>query len=188
MKTKRVSKQAFDALRGPRLRFALVFSVVASVLLIVYSFPYAEYGIREDWFSAFLAMYARMAGAALQLWDANVTVTNAEINGRTSLLIAKNCDAMDVNILFASAVLATPVEWSRRVIGLLVGLPALVAVNVLRIVSLYFVRLHWEHSFEFIHAEVWPLAFVVLAVLAFVVWSRWAIPAQADSVAAAPAQ
>jgi exosortase/archaeosortase family protein len=162
-------------LRRVRLRFALVFAGIAVVLLALYSFPYAEHGIREDWFSSYLSLYASLAGGALRLWESNIRVTGVQIDGRTSLTIAKNCDAMDINILFTAAVLATPTTWRKRGLGLALGLTVLVAVNVLRIVSLYFVRLHWEHSFEFIHAEVWPLAFVTITVLAFLAWSRWAL-------------
>ena len=161
--------------RRPQLRFVLVFTAIAGVLLTIYSFPYAEHGLGEGWFTAYLALYARLAGAALRLWDSSVTVNGIELTGRTSLTIAKNCDAMDVNILFGAAVLAFPAAWSRRVFGLVFGIVALIFVNVIRIVSLYIMLVHWHSAFEFAHAEVWPLAFVLIAVLMFLLWSRWAV-------------
>lgn len=163
-------------IRRARLRFAAIFVVVGGALLAAYSFPYAEHGVREDGFAAFLAFYARLAGGVLRFFDPSVRVVGAEIAGRASLIVAKNCDAMDVNILFAAAVVAYPARWSRRALGLAVGVGLLVAVNVLRIASLYFVQVHAPASFELIHAEVWPLALVALAVGAFLAWSRWAAP------------
>jgi exosortase/archaeosortase family protein len=163
-------------IRRARLRFAAIFVVVGGALLAAYSFPYAEHGVREDGFAAFLAFYARLAGGVLRLFDPTVRVVGAEIAGRASLIVAKNCDAMDVNILFAAAVVAYPARWSRRALGLAVGVGLLVAVNVLRIASLYFVQVHAPASFELVHAEVWPLALVALAVGAFLAWSRWAGP------------
>ena len=161
-------------IRRARLRFAAIFAVVGGVLLTLYSFPYAEHGLREDWFARYLAVYARMAGLVLRLFDPGVHVVGNDIVGRTSLTVAKNCDAMDVTLLFAAAIVAFPARWSRRLVGLAAGFAALTAVNVLRIASLYFVDLRWPSAFETIHAEVWPLAIVALAAAGFLVWSRWA--------------
>jgi exosortase/archaeosortase family protein len=169
--------------RRARLRFAVVFAATGGALLTLYSFPYAEHGVREDWFARYLALYARLAGLVLRVFDSGVRVVGNDIVGRTSLTVAKNCDAMDVTLLFTAAVVAFPAPWRRRLVGIGAGALALTAVNVLRIASLYFVDLRWPSAFETIHAEVWPLAIVVLAAAAFLSWSRWAqrMPAiQAD--------
>ena len=161
-------------LRRARIRFAVIFALVGGGLLGVYSFPYAEHGVREDWFSRYLAIYAQLAGLVLRVFDPAVRVVGHDIVGRTSLTVAKNCDAMDVSLLFSAAVVAFPARWSRRFVGIGVGVAALTVVNVLRIASLYFVDLRWPSAFETIHAEVWPLAIVVLAAAAFLAWTRWA--------------
>ena len=160
--------------RRARLRFALVFAATGGALLTLYSFPYAEHGVREDWFVRYLALYARLAGLVLRVFDSGVRVVGNDIVGRVSLTVAKNCDAMDVTLLFAAAVVAFPASWRRRLVGIAAGVAALTVVNVLRIASLYFVDLRWPSAFETIHAEVWPLAIVVLAASAFLAWSRWA--------------
>jgi exosortase H (IPTLxxWG-CTERM-specific) len=169
--------------RRARIRFAAIFAVVGGALLTLYSFPYAEHGIREDWFARYLAVYARLAGLVLRIFDSHVRVVGNDIVGRTSLTVAKNCDAMDVSLLFAAAVVAFPARWSRRLVGIAAGVAALTIVNVLRIASLYFVDLRWHSAFETIHAEVWPLAIVVFAAATFLAWSRWA---QAGAPAPAP--
>jgi exosortase H (IPTLxxWG-CTERM-specific) len=166
-------KEQADARRA-RIRFAVVFILVAGVLLTLYSFPYAEHGVREDWFSRYLALYASVAGSLLGVFDSGVRVVGNDIVGRVTLTVAKNCDAMDVSLLFTAAILAFPARWSRRLVGIVVGVAALTALNVLRIVSLYFVDVRWPAAFELVHAEVWPLAMVVSAVAAFLFWSRWA--------------
>jgi exosortase/archaeosortase family protein len=162
--------------RRARIRFAVVFAVVGGALLTVYSFPYAQHGVREVWFERYLGVYARLAGLVLRIFDSGVHVVGNDIVGRTSLTVAKNCDAMDVTLLFSSAIVAFPAPWRRRLIGIVLGAAALTLVNVLRIASLYFVDLRWPSAFETIHAEVWPLAIVVLAAAAFLTWSRWAQP------------
>jgi exosortase/archaeosortase family protein len=170
-------------IRRARIRFAVIFAVTGGALLTLYSFPYAEHGVREDWFKLYLAVYARLAGLVLRVFDSGVRVVGNDIVGRTSLTVAKNCDAMDVTLLFSAAVVAFPAPWRRRLVGIAAGVAALTIVNVLRIASLYFVDLRWPSAFETIHAEVWPLAIVALAAGAFLGWSRWAqapVPAPAE--------
>ncbi len=142
-------------------------------MLTLYSFPYAQHGIREDWFARYLSAYAHLTGAFLRLFDSGIRVSGTEIVGRVSLTVAKNCDAMDVNIVFAAAVLAFPARWAWRAIGIATGTAALAIVNVVRIASLYHVDVHWPGQFEVVHAEIWPLLMVAIAIGTFLRWSRW---------------
>ena len=162
-----------EQIRGRRVRFAVTFAVCAGVLLTLYSFPYAEHGIAEGGFARYLAAYAQITAAFLRLFDPQVHVAGTDIVGRVSLTVAKNCDAMDVNILFASAILAFPARWRWRAAGIAAGTAGLAVVNVVRIASLYHVDVHWPQRFELVHAEVWPLAMVAIAVVMFFRWSRW---------------
>ena len=95
------------------LRFAIGYVVIAGVLFSIYGFPFELFGARSDWLSGYLQMYARLAGTALRLFESGVVVTGDRIDGRFSLQIVRNCDAIEVNILFASAILAFPAPWRR---------------------------------------------------------------------------
>lgn len=153
--------------------FGLRFAAIAAVLLGLYVFPYDDDGRVARWFATYLEAYARLTGALLGLVEPNVRVEGTDILGRTVLRIVKSCDAMDANILFSAAVLAYPGGWRRRVLGLALGLGALVTANLLRIVSLYFISLSAPSWFEFFHIELWPLLMVVTAVVLFYLCSRW---------------
>ncbi len=159
--------------RGARLRFSVVFALIGGVLLTVYSFPYAEHGMREDLFTWYLGAYARLSGWVIHLFDPSAHVAGRDVVGRASLTIAKYCDAMDVNLLLVAAMLACPSPWTRRLVGIVAGVMLLSVINVARIVALYQISIHAPAAFEFVHAEVFPLVMVVLAVGVFVVWLRW---------------
>src|SRR5690242_923683 len=87
-------------------RFAIRFASVAAFGFGLYCFPYASDGAAEEFFRAYLSLYARIAGAVLSLFEPGVTVVGAVIVGRASLEIVKNCDAMEVIILFGAALFA----------------------------------------------------------------------------------
>lgn len=162
-----------------RLGFALRFVTTAAVLFAVYTFPYREAGLSEVWFERYLAAYARAAGVALAWLErvfgtgVNVHVQGAVIGGRYPLEIVKNCDAIEINILFTSAVLAFPASLTQRAWGLLLGLPALVFINLVRICTLYFIGVHAPERFETFHVEVWPLCLVVATTLLFLAYTSW---------------
>lgn len=162
------------SLTNLRVRFAVGFVVLAGILFTIYTLPTDQGGISESVFSSYLGWYARMTGHVLALFDPAVSVHGQDVVGRYNLRIVRNCDAMEANILFASAVLAFPGSWRKRLVGVLLGIPLLVAVNVLRICSLYYVGIHWPSAFEVFHLEVWPLILIASGVAAFLIWATWA--------------
>jgi exosortase/archaeosortase family protein len=155
------------------LRFAIGYVVVAAVLFSIYGFPFELFGARSDWLAGYLRMYARLAGGALQLFDNGVVVTGDRIDGRFSLQIVRNCDAIEVNILFASAILAFPAPWLRRLYALAAGLALLVLANVTRICLLYFVGVYRPSWFATAHEEILPLVLIALTALSFLGWARY---------------
>src|ERR1700755_1652374 len=98
--------------------FARRYVVIAAVLFGIYAFPFELFGARSDWMSGYLAAYAQLAGAALRLFERGIEVRGPVIVGRYSLEIVRNCDAAEVMILLASAVLAYPAAPRRRLIAL----------------------------------------------------------------------
>ncbi len=148
-------------------RYALTYCGIAAVLFSVYAFPFELFGAQEDWLTGYLAMHAHIAGAVLGLFDDGVAVAGTYIHGRYPLQIVRNCDAAEINILFASAVLAFPARFGRRLGSLALGVCVLVAANILRICCLYFIGVHAPGWFKVAHEEIWPLLLVAFATLVF---------------------
>ena len=156
-----------------RARFVLSFVAIAAGLFSIYCFPYAENGFSERVFGAYLGVYAKLAGSVLSIFDPHVVVSGPNIVGRFSLEIAKNCDAMEANILLLAAVLAFPSRWGHRFAAAGAGLALLVFANIVRICSLYYVGIYFPSSFELMHLEVWPLLLIAFAAAEFVVLTGW---------------
>jgi exosortase/archaeosortase family protein len=165
--------QFFAERRAP-LVYLVRFTLIAGVLLSVYYFPYNPRGLAAALLQRYLVAYARLAGAALSIFDPRVHVDGTHILGRFNLDFAMNCDAMDVYILFGAAVGACPSSWRNRLLGLGAGLMVLVAINVTRIVSLYWVGVHFPLLFDFCHVELWPIVIVALTCAGFLIWARGA--------------
>ncbi|MBX3373646.1 MAG: hypothetical protein KF817_07415 [Phycisphaeraceae bacterium] len=93
---------------------------------------------------------------------------------RMSIAIMRGCDAVEPSVLYVAAVLALPVALRRRWIGLGVGLVALVLLNQGRIVSLYYIGVHWPGAFETVHVDVWQPLFILLTFGGWILWAAWA--------------
>ncbi len=91
--------------------------------------------------------------------------------------IEAGCNAVEACIILAAAMFAFPAPWRHKLIGLLLGMATVQAVNILRIISLFYLGQWRMDAFEFAHLYLWQ-GFIMLDVL--VVWLIWmrAMPAQ----------
>jgi len=163
-------RQSWRGLQGSAgLRFALRFGGISLLLFGAYCFPYAEVGLSEAFFNAYLDGYTRVVSSILRLFENGLAVSFNRIHGRFSIEVAKGCDAMDCNILFTSAILAHTGRWGQKGLALLAGLAAIAGINVVRVVSLYYTGLYWPSRFSFVHTILWPLLMLSLTVALFLV-------------------
>lgn len=154
------------------LRFGLTYAGLAALLFTLYAFPFELFGAKRDWLSGYLSAYARLSGGVLALFEPGVFVDGALIHGRFPLQIARNCDAIEINILFTSALLAYPAALGRKLLALALGLLALVALNVTRICSLYYIGAASAEAFELAHEEIFPLLLVAATALVFLLCAQ----------------
>jgi exosortase H (IPTLxxWG-CTERM-specific) len=124
----------------------------------------------------YLDLNADASGAVLRLLGQDVTVSGRAISStRASLLIERGCDAIHPSALFISAIVAAPTSVRRKLFGMVAGTSLLMVTNLIRIVSLFYVRMYWPDAFRMMHIEVWQALFIFLALLLWVVWARWAV-------------
>jgi exosortase/archaeosortase family protein len=162
--------------RRPGLSFAVSYALICGALFLVYFvFAYPYSGLPYRLFTGYLHGYAVAAGTVLHMLDPTVRVANTNIEGRVSLTIVRGCDGTDVLILFSAAVLASRAHpWPSRAFGVIAGAVLLLAANVVRICSLYFIGIRSPSAMEVWHLEIWPLVLMGLAVGIFLAWGRWA--------------
>lgn len=91
------------------------------------------------------------------------------------------CTGYAIFWFFVGAVLAFPATWRARAGAIVGGMAVLFGLNVVRIVSLYYVRVHYPQWFDEVHLVIWQSLVVVLV---GVFWYGWASTRPAD----APAQ
>ena len=158
-------------LRDPWFRFAAAFGVLALGCEVLY------YAVLVD--SEPLVYYLRglafVAATLLGLlgFDSNVDYTLLVTEG-FAVQIAHGCDAIQICALYSSAVIAFPTPLRPKLRGLVLGIAWLQLLNQLRIVSLVLIGRYYETIFEDAHYTVWPTFLIVITVVSWIVWVRWA--------------
>lgn len=152
------------------VRFTLGFGVLFFVLLLLYQVlqDTAAYRYYLD------EMMVKPSVGLIGLIGENENVRAAGYrlvwaDGRLSVL--SGCDGVDAMMLLAAALLASALPWRARLLGILLGVALIYALNLGRIVALYFAFRYHDGLFELIHGVLGPLA-IIGAVLLFLLAFR----------------
>ena len=66
---------------------------------------------------------------------------------------------------------ALPARWSRRLLGLAVGFLAIQLLNLVRVITLFWIGLHRPALFSSSHTVIWQSVVVLFGVLLFLLWA-----------------
>lgn len=165
-----------------RPRYGLLPAGILFVVLIVGL--YYLVSLLDD---AVLEPTAKVCGWLLSWIGQDVGVYGALIRGpQTRFEIVGECTAVFPAVLLVSGILAFPAGVRAKLLGVLAFLPAVLLLNQLRLLTLWFVQRHAPDAFDLVHVYVWQPLMVVLVVVLFVVWLEWLVPRSPDASASAP--
>jgi exosortase H (IPTLxxWG-CTERM-specific) len=156
--------------KAPMLQFCLKF---CGLLLLFYALSFLP--IYQRILHATLALNARVAGAVLAHLGENTSVTNSTIwSMKYAVTVEPACSAVEFLAFFCAMVIAFPSRISRKIPGILIGVLLLLALNQVRIASLYFVGAHFPKAFDTTHEDLWGVGLIVGEVALCMAWIGWA--------------
>jgi exosortase/archaeosortase family protein len=85
--------------------------------------------------------------------------------------IIGECTAYYPCAIFFAAVTAFPARIVRKLLGLLLGLPAILLINQLRLASLCYIAYLWPDLYDALHMVVWQALMIVVTVLLWLLWA-----------------
>lgn len=156
--------------RHLNLCFAAVMMGVLGVALLTY---------REDVLGPLLApvaMWTAHATFALLQWSGIEATRVATVISHPSGFayeIYHRCTGFLPVALLTAAILASPGTLRGKIIGLAVGAPILIALNLIRLVHLFYLGVYHPVAFDFAHTVLWE-ALSILSILGlWGCWARW---------------
>jgi exosortase/archaeosortase family protein len=142
------------------------------------------YGLYTQWPQ--LALWAiedatvRPAAALLAWWDPGMQARaqgSRLVVSAGALQVLRGCEGTDLALLSASAMLAAPLAWRQRLIGLAIMLFAVFVLNQVRLLVLLQAHLNMPQHFEQLHTLWLPLLMVLLLGGLLLTWvGRFARP------------
>jgi len=151
------------------IRFFVLFLVLLAVLFGLELTPPVQ-----DWFVVpWTNTLARVSAGLVTLFDSDVTATGKVLRSTSNgfaVSIEAGCNGVEATLVLLAAMLAFPASWSRKILGLVAGIAAVQGLNIVRVISLFYLGQWNREVFEWAHLYVWQ-ALIMLDVL--IVWLLW---------------
>ena len=164
------------------IRFFVGFLLLQAALFGVELTPWAQQWFVVPWTNTLAAISAGL----VKVFDPQVLAQGKvlqSISNGFAVSIEAGCNGVEATIVLIAAMLAFPAPWKRRLLGLGVGIVAVQGLNIIRVISLFYLG-QWSFDvFEWAHLYVWQ-ALIMLDVL--IVWLLWVrtLPRAAPPIAA----
>ena len=147
------------------IQFIAVFITFCTVFYLLYYYSMDRFAFLENITASILGFLLRIFGM-----DVVVSGNTVTLVGHITLKIIDECTAMFGSIVYLSCVLAYPADFKKKVIGIVLGIPCLYAINMVRLIILAFVGVLSPGIFEFVHTYLWQTIFIVFVIVVWLIW------------------
>jgi exosortase H (IPTLxxWG-CTERM-specific) len=165
------------------IRFLILFIVLLAVLFGLELLPLVDQYFVLPWTNALAAVSAGL----VQFFDASAQAHGIVLRSlRTGFAVSieRGCNGVEATLVLLAAILAFPAPWKNKFIGLGVGIVAVQGLNVVRVISLFYLG-QWNFKvFEWAHLYVWQALIMLDVLVVWLLWVRTLPPVPASASAA----
>lgn len=156
-----------------QLRWRLIAGFLLLYLLLQWGYAQTQGTLVEQWLidkstvqtSAFLINF-------LQGNELVQAQTHRLISPQVRISVLHGCEGIETMLLLIAAILVFTAPWRAKVLGIVLGIAIIFALNQMRIVALYFTALRHPEWFSALHGYIGPAIIIVLTGLYLWHWSR----------------
>ena len=153
------------------LRFFVTFLVIQALLFGLELTPWAQAHFVVPWTNAL----ARISTWLVTVFDPNVMAIGKIMRSTTNgfaVSIEAGCNGVEATIVLLAAILAFPAPWRSKLVGLAAGIVAVQGLNIVRVISLFYLG-QWDREwFEWAHLYVWQALIMLDVLIVWLVWVR----------------
>jgi exosortase H (IPTLxxWG-CTERM-specific) len=154
-------------------RFLLVFIALLALSFAVELTPVAQAWFVAPWTDA----VASASATLMRTFDATITTSGNVIRSSASAFavsIEAGCNGVEATLVLVAAIVAFPAPWPHRLRGIVVGVVAVQALNIVRVISLFYLGRWNRDVFEWAHLYVWQALIMLDVLIVWVIWVRLA--------------
>ena len=153
------------------IRFFVVFLLLQAALFGAELTPWAQQYFVVPWTNQLASISAGLVTLADPTVMAVGKVLRSTQNG-FAVSIEAGCNGVEATIVLLAAVLAFPASWKSKLVGLLAGVVAVQGLNIVRVISLFYLG-QWDvQVFEWAHLYVWQALIMLDVLIVWLVWVR----------------
>lgn len=170
------------------LRFLVKLIVLILILLFIDVSTWGQRNIVDP----FTTGLAKVSATIMQTFDSDVEASGRQIytmqpwnavpqtteDGHTyvqpwAIEIVAGCNGLEAVAILIAALFAFPASWRQRFIGLGIGFLAIQVLNLVRIISLFYMGMWDMRWFDWFHEYLWQALIILDALLVWLLWLRW---------------
>lgn len=153
-------------------RFIVVFVLV---LLALFTLEMLT-PVQEQVIVPFTGLLASLSASLIVPFDSSVIAYGKILQFGDSgfaVSIEAGCNGVEATIVLIAAVIAFPGSWRARLIAIGLGFLAVQAMNIVRIISLFYLG-DWNLDiFSWVHLYLWPVLIMLDVLIVFIVYLRY---------------
>ena len=153
-------------------RFLILFAVLLAALFSIGMLV----PVQEHVIVPFTEQLARLSAAIILPFDDTVMAYGKILHFRDTgfaVSIEAGCNGVEATIVLIAAVIAYPAGWASRAIAIGIGFLAIQALNLVRIISLFYLGNWNTEIFSWIHLYLWPSLIMLDVLIVFVIYLRY---------------
>lgn len=154
------------------LRFLLIFlGWVVLLFALELLRPVQEHAVQP-----FTAALATTSASLMQPFDSSVASSGKvlyDVQSGFAVAIEAGCNGVEAMLILIAAMLAWPATTKQRLAGIGVGTLSVQLLNLVRIITLYYLG-QWNPTlFEWAHLYLWQALIMLDVLVVWLVWLHW---------------
>ncbi|QKK03854.1 MAG: exosortase H [Pseudomonadota bacterium] len=161
------------------LRFSVLFVVL---LLALFTIEVLQ-PVQTHVIIPFTAGIAKVSVFLIELFDSGVVSAGKiirDIESGFAVSIEPGCNGVEALIILFAALFAFPAPLKHKLIGFVIGFFAIQALNMVRIISLFYMGQWNETWFNWFHLYLWQALIILDALVVWLIWLRKLPPRPRD--------
>ena len=154
------------------LRFVMTFLLI---LIALFTLEMLN-PVQEHVITPFTSLLAHLSAVLILPFDNSVIAYGKVLQFKDSgfaVSIEAGCNGVEATIVLIAAICAFPASWRARLIAIGLGFLAIQVINIVHIISLFYLG-NWNlEYFSWIHLYLWPALIMLDVLVVFIFYLRY---------------
>lgn len=116
-------------------------------------------------------LIAVLSGWLIRLLGSEATVSGTSIlSSAGAVNIKEGCNGIYATVILLAGVVSFPATWKAKLAGVVFGTLALFLINLIRVLTLFYLSSHDAEIFDEAHLFIWQFAIIIAAGLLWLLW------------------